>query len=225
MKPLTIPRPKGKGVIVLIGGGEFSFGETRQIDEFCLSRMSRNRTMAFLPTASGSAEYGIHLATYFRELAADVTVVTVPLYRSRDARRVKHCVAIAEAGMVYLGGGVTNAIADALRDSPVQTALMDALSEGSVIVGIGAGAAVLGGVVVDHFQPGNAVVGLNMLHSVAVVTGHNPEDDSRLQRLSSLPDVQMGIGIPARTAVVIERDGDAQILGEGSIAIIRRSGG
>jgi peptidase E len=52
--------------LVLIGGGEFSFGETREIDEFLLAQMPPDRrSIAFLPTASGSAEYAQHLGKYF----------------------------------------------------------------------------------------------------------------------------------------------------------------
>ena len=74
--------------LVLIGGGEFSFGETREIDELLISRMPGDRrTIAFLPTASGSAEYAVHLGEYFRGIDPSVNVVNVPVYRGRDSRR------------------------------------------------------------------------------------------------------------------------------------------
>jgi len=44
-------------LLVLIGGGEFSFGDTRDVDEFLLRSMPADRrTVAFIPAASGSAE-------------------------------------------------------------------------------------------------------------------------------------------------------------------------
>src|SRR5688500_12947527 len=107
--------------LVLIGGGEFSFGETREIDELLLARMPRDkRTVAFLPTASGSAEYAGHFGTYLHGLDPSVNVVNVPLYRGRDNRRQKNLTAILNAGMVYLGGGVTNNLAPMLRESPAE---------------------------------------------------------------------------------------------------------
>ena len=57
MKPLQVELAVAARTLVLIGGGEFSFGETREIDEFLVRNMPPDReTIAFLPTASGSAE-------------------------------------------------------------------------------------------------------------------------------------------------------------------------
>src|SRR4030081_1149516 len=54
-------------LLVLIGGGEFSFGETREIDEFLLRSMPADRrTVAFIPAASGSAEYAVHFGKYLQ---------------------------------------------------------------------------------------------------------------------------------------------------------------
>lgn len=222
MKPLIVPRPAG-GWIVLIGGGEFSFGETREIDEFCLSLLKRNRSVVFVPTASGSAEYGLHLSAYFGSLQQDVAVTIVPVYRMRDARREKHCRTLAEAGMIYIGGGVTNSGAETLRDSPALEALREALAAGAVVVGIGAGAALLGGTTADHFRSGSEIAGLDVIPGAAIVTGYGGlEEEVALRRLMSLDEVRIGIGIPARTAVAINPRGVAQILGAGSIAVMRK---
>ena len=61
--PVTLATPVS--TLVLIGGGEFSFGETREIDELLLSRIVPERRMvAFLPTASGSGEYATHFGIH-----------------------------------------------------------------------------------------------------------------------------------------------------------------
>src|SRR4051812_20759853 len=86
--------------VVLIGGGAFSFGETREIDEFLLAQMPADRRrVAFIPTASGSAEYAQHLGKYFREIDPTVETVNVPVYRGRDNRRLKNINHIFGAGM------------------------------------------------------------------------------------------------------------------------------
>src|SRR6185436_415219 len=131
--------------LALIGGGEFSFGETREIDELLLARMPADRrTIAFLPTASGSAEYAVHLGEYFRRLDPSVEVINVPIYRGRDARRPKNLNAILGAGMVYLGGGVTNNLLATIHQSPVDIAMRDAAEGGAVIAAIGAAASCFG---------------------------------------------------------------------------------
>ena len=48
------------------------------------------------------------------------------------------------------------------------------------------------------------------------------QNDTALRRLMSLPDVRLGVGIPAKTALVIGRDGNAEIVGEGQVAAFRK---
>src|SRR6185503_7193495 len=116
---LAVPLSTSVTTLALIGGGEFSFGETREIDELLLARMPRDRrTIAFVPTASGSAEYAVHLGEYFRKLDSSFEVINVPIYRGSDNRRQKNLDTILTAGMVYLGGGVTNQLLATIRESP-----------------------------------------------------------------------------------------------------------
>src|SRR5690242_18685144 len=146
--------------LALIGGGEFSFGETREIDAQLLARMPADRrTIAFLPTASGSAEYAGHLGKYFRELDPGVEVVNVPVYRGRDARRTKSLNAILASGMVYLGGGVTNNLLETIRETATEMALRDAAANGAVIAAIGAAASCFGTHARD-MRSGGALPGL-----------------------------------------------------------------
>jgi cyanophycinase-like exopeptidase len=209
--------------LVLIGGGEFSFGETREIDRLLVSRMpSDNRTVAFLPTASGSAEYAGHFGTYLRGIDPTVTVVNVPLYRGRDNRRQKNLTAILNAGLVYLGGGVTNNLAPMLRESPAELAMRDAAGNGTVIAAIGAAASCFGISARDMHGNSSAIAALGWLADTVIDTGFDPQNDTTLRRLMSLPDVKLGLGIPAKTALVIRRDGTAEIVGEGQVAAFRK---
>lgn len=208
--------------LVLIGGGEFSFGETREIDRLLLEKMPADRrTIAFLPTASGSAEYAQHLGKYFRELDPSVEVINVPVYRGRDNRRPKSLNAILAAGMVYLGGGVANSLLETIRQSPTDLAMRDAAASGAVIAAIGAAASCFGTHARD-MRGGGALPGLGWLANTVVDTGFDPQNDLALRRLMSLPEVQLGLGIPARTALVVDRDGNGDIAGEGQIAAFRK---
>src|SRR4051794_41300398 len=114
-------------LLVLIGGGEFSFGETREIDQFLLAQMPRDRrTIAFLPTASGSAEYAQHLGKYFSGIDPSLVTTNVPVYRGRDSRRQKSVDLLRFAGLIYVGGGVTNNLLATLRESAAELAIRDA---------------------------------------------------------------------------------------------------
>lgn len=208
-------------LLVLIGGGEFSFGETREIDEFLLAKMpSGRRSVAFLPTASGSPEYAQHLGKYFHEIDPSVETINVPVYRGRDNRRQKNLNAILGAGMVYLGGGVTNNLLGTLRESAAEIALRDAASNGVVIAAIGAAASCFGVHVRDMRGVTAAIDGMGWLANTVIDAGF---DDTTLRRLMSLPDVRLGLGIPAGTALAIHADGSTQVVGTGQIAAYRKS--
>ncbi|HKR63892.1 MAG TPA: Type 1 glutamine amidotransferase-like domain-containing protein [Thermoanaerobaculia bacterium] len=208
--------------LALIGGGEFSFGDTREIDALLVARMPADRrTIAFLPTASGSAEYAVHLGAYFRELDPSVDVINVPVYRGRDNRRLKNVNSVLGAGMIYLGGGVTNNLLDTLRGSPVEIAMRDAAENGAIVAAIGAAASSFG-VWARDMRGGSALAGLGWLSRTVVETSFDPQNDTMLRRLMSQPDVSLGLGIPPKTALLVDRSGAGTIAGEGQIAAFRK---
>jgi cyanophycinase-like exopeptidase len=228
MTPLQIPLAVPVRTLVLIGGGEFSFGETREIDQVLLTRMpSDRRTVAFLPTASGSAEYAGHFGKYLRELEVSPTieVINVPVYRGRDSRRPKNLSAIALAGLVYLGGGVTNNFLSTIHESATDLALRDAAANGTVIAAIGAAAACFGVHARDMRGGTGALPGLGWLANTVVDTAFEPGNDTALRRLMSVPGVELGLGIPSGTAIVIGEDGTTEIVGNGQIAAFRKAPG
>ncbi len=218
---LNVPLAVPVHLLVLIGGGEFSFGETRAIDEFLVSRMPQDRrTIAFLPTASGSAEYATHIGKYFHEIDSSVETVNVPVYRGRDNRRPKNLNAILSAGMIYVGGGVAANLLVTLRESAAEIAMRDAAQNAAVIAAIGAAASSFGAHAAD--ARGGAIPGLGWLARTAVDTGFDPSNDVAIRRLMSLPDIDIGIGIPPRAALAIHADGTTEIIGEGRVAVFRK---
>jgi cyanophycinase-like exopeptidase len=224
MTDLRIPGEPTNGWLVLIGGGEFSFGETREFDEFLLSRLpANNRTIAFVPVASGSNEYAGHFGTYLRGIDPAVEVANVPIYRPRDARRQKNLDRLEAAGLVYIGAGVTNKVIEALRNSPVVESLARVLASGKCVAAIGAAAASLGVATHDIERPGGWLPGLGLVPGAVVETGFEPSNDTPLRRLMSLPEAKLGIAIPRDCAVAIAPDRTATILGAGKIAVVRKS--
>lgn len=222
MKALQLSLAVPVETLVLIGGGEFSFGETREIDRYLLSRMpAGRRTVAFLPTASGSAEYASHFGKYLRELDPEVEVVNVPIYRGRDSRRPKNLAAIAGAGMIYVGGGVTNNFLDTMLESAADLAMRDVAASGTVIAAIGAAASCFG-VFARDMRGASALPAMGWLEATAVETSFDPANDTMLRRLMSAPTVELGLGIPAKTAISINREGATEILGDGQIAAFRK---
>lgn len=223
MKPLNLSLATPIHLLVLIGGGEFSFGHTRAIDEFLLAQLPPGKpTIAFLPTASGSAEYAAHIGKYFQSIDASVQTVNVPVYRGRDNRRPKNLNQILSAGMIYLGGGVTNNLIETIRESPAELALREAAANGAVVAGIGAAAATFG-IRVRDTRTGGTLPGLGWFESTVIETAFDASNDVTLRRLMSSPDTTLGVGIPAGTALVVRGDGSTQIIGDGSIAVFRKA--
>lgn len=212
-----------KGWIVLIGGGEFSFGDTDEIDRFLVAKMpDDNPRVAFLPTASGSPEYALHFGTYLQKIRHDLVTENVPVYRPRDARRAKNLRKVSEAGLIYVGGGVTNRMIETMRLQPVVDMLREAVDRGAVLAAIGAGASALGVATRDIERPASSLPGLGLLPGVVVETGFTAADDTMLRRLMSTPEAELGLGIPPSTAIAIAPDRHVEILGDGQIAVVRK---
>lgn len=210
--------------LVLIGGGEFSFGETREIDELLIRSLPADRrSVAFLPTASGSAEYATHFGAYLKSIDPAVETINVPIYRGRDARRVKNLNVLLGAGLVYLGGGVTNNFLATFNDSPAASALRDAAANGVIVAAIGAAASCFGTHARDMRGTTSAVPALGWLENTVVDTAFDPENDTTLRRLMSIPGTQLGLGIPPRCALVVRGDGSTEIAGSGTVAAFRKA--
>jgi len=207
--------------LILIGGGEFSFGETREIDEYLVSKIARdNRTIAFIPAASGSSEYAQHLGKYFKEIDPSIETTNVPIYRGRDSRRQKNIDALRFAGCIYVGGGVTNNLLATLRESAADLAMREAAADGTVIAAIGAAASCFGSHTRDMRGVTSALPALQWLANTVVEAPFDPEGDATLRRLMSL--ATQGIGIPPKTALAIDADGHEKVLGTGQIASYRK---
>lgn len=219
----TIPGPSTAGWLVLMGGGEFSFGETEEFDRFFIEKVPEtNRRVAFLPTASGSTEYAVHLGEHFRKLDPSIELFNVPVYRDRDAKRVKNAERIREAGAVYLGGGVTNTLVSTIRGSVVEEAMREVLDRGGVVAGIGAGACAFGRWARSMVTVGAPIEGLGWIPDALVETGFRGVEDRRFAQLVKLERIRFAIGIPGDAALAVGPDRHGEILGSGNVAIVRK---
>ena len=225
----SLQRVAGAGWIALLGGGEFSFDETLDADRAWLEKCGPG-PIGFVPAASDSADYGKHFATYMAE-AFERQVELIPIYRARDGRRGKNAERIAACAAVYLGGGVTDNLLDAVMGTPVAVALAEKLAAGGVVAGIAAGAQVTGAVARSIFG-GGTVPALGWLLGGVVETNFDPAHDRRLRKLLTAPGITWGLGLATSCAVLLgpeeqvevvgtaflfeDAEGDPVILGEGS---------
>ena len=113
------------------------------------------KAIGFVPATSSSIDYGSHFAAYL-DAEFGRAVETIPIYRDRDARRSRNTERIVAAAAIYLGGGVTDHLLEALggpAGSPAAAVFAAKLVGGGVVVAIAAAAQALG-VVARSIAPG-----------------------------------------------------------------------
>lgn len=207
----ALRRIPGDGWLCLLGGGEFSFGETLEADAAWLDKTAPG-TVGFVPAASGSNEYGYHFAEYLSE-DFDREVETIPIYRERDARRGKNLERLRTAAAVYLGGGVPDHLLDAVTDTPAVEVLTDVvIRQGGVVVAIAAAAQAVAQGVRSIFR-GNVLPGFGWLPQGVVDPNFDPGHDRRLRELVATLGIEWGLGIPAGAAVLLGPDEQVEIVG------------
>jgi cyanophycinase-like exopeptidase len=192
------------GWLVLLGGGEFSFGETEEADQAWIERTPPG-PVGFIPAASGSNDYPRHFAEYLKE-EFDREVEIIPIYRERDARRGRNSERIRDVAAVYLGGGVSDHLLEAIRDTPAAEALARKLAEGGVVVAIAAAAQCAGKFARSIFK-GDLIPGFGWLPDGVVEPNFDPGHDRRLRKMLVGAGVRYGFGIPAESAVLLGPEG------------------
>ncbi len=200
----------GEGTLALIGGGEFSFGDTALVDGLWEERAEEG-PVGFVPAASGSSEYAEHFATYL-DAAFERRVEMLPIYRQRDARRGKNAARIGECAAVYIGGGIADQLIEAFTGSPALAALEDRLRTGGVIVAIAAAAQAFGAVT-RSLRGDRMIEGFGWLDKTAIEANFDPAHDRRLRRLLEEPGIDRGLGLPAGSALFFRPGGDPSAVG------------
>ncbi len=208
MVPRRLP---GAGWLALLGGGEFTFGETIAADRAWMAKVATPGPIAFLPTASGSTDYGGYFTSYMKE-GFDRPVDVVPIYRKRDARRSKNLDRLAAAAAVFLGGGVADQLLDALVGEPAAVALTEKLTAGGVVAAIGASAHALGALA-RPLAGREPIRGLDWLPEGVVETNFDPAHDRRLRQLLGAPGASWGLGVPAGAAVLLGPGESIELVG------------
>ena len=205
-----IERLPGEGWLVLIGGGEFSFGDTEAVDHEWLER-TPDGPIAFVPTASGSVDYGRHFADYLRD-AFEREVENVPIYRGRDAKRGKNLERLASAAAVYIGGGIADQFLEVFHDSPAAEALQQRFVNGGMVVAIAAAAQTFGRLT-RSLRGQDVLPGLCWLPKTAIETNFDPAHDRRLRQLLESPGVEQGLALSAGSSISFGPDGAVHVSG------------
>ena len=204
------PRIPGNGWLALLGGGEFSYGDTIDADYAWLDRTPPG-PIGFIPAASGSNDYAKHFGDYLREQFEREMEIN-PIYRPRDGRRGRNAERIAAVPAVDIGGGIADHLLEAVVETPAADALTGKLRDGGMVAAFAA-AAQAAGRLVRSFQPGRTLPGFGWLPEGVVEPNFDPGHDRRLRKMLTAEGVRWGLGIPPESAVLFGPDGGMEVLG------------
>jgi cyanophycinase-like exopeptidase len=207
--PGDITRIPGSGWLTLIGGGEFSYGETEDADRAWIERTPPG-PIGFIPAAAGSNDYPRHFADYLKDFDRELEII--PIYRSRDGRRGRNSERIRDVAAVYLGGGVTDHLLEAIEDTPAAEALVRKIMDGGIVVAIAAAAQCAGRLARSIFR-GDLIPGFGWLPEGVVEPNFDPGHDRRLRKMLAGTGVRFGLGIPAGSAVLLGPGGALEMVG------------
>ncbi|HEX2225244.1 MAG TPA: Type 1 glutamine amidotransferase-like domain-containing protein [Thermoanaerobaculia bacterium] len=200
----------GDGWLVLLGGGEFTYGETEDADRAWMEKAGPG-PIGFIPAAAGSNDYPRHFGQYLGEVFQRELEI-IPIYRSRDGRRGRNSERIAAVPAVYLGGGVPDHLLEAIQDTPAAEALAAKLLGGGLVVAIAAAAQCAGRVARSIFR-GESIPGFGWIPDGVVEPNFDPAHDRRLRKMLAAPGVRWGLGIPAGSAVLLGPEGAMEVVG------------
>ena len=196
------------GLLALVGGSEWTEGCT--FDATLLAASGGNDVLV-LPTAAAyqhPERVVLRAAEWFEPLGGQVEGLMV-LDRT-SANDPGMAAVVRGARFIYLAGGSPLHLKSVLKGSATFEAIRAAWNAGAVVAGSAAGAMVLTDPMVDP-RGGALTVGLGLVDQLAVVPqfGDGLEDvhGQKLERTVALaPDALPVVGIPERTALL--RDGD-----------------
>lgn len=208
--PDNITHIPSRGWLALLGGGEFSFGETGDADQAWMDKTPPG-PIGFLPAASGSNDYPRHFGEYMEE-EFEREVEIIPIYRSRDGRRGRNSERIRDVAAVYLGGGVPDHLLEAIEDTPAAEALARKILDGGMVVAIAAAAQCAGRFARSIFK-GDLIPGFGWLPDGVVEPNFDPAHDRRLRKMLAGTGVRYGLGIPSGSAVLIGPEGVVEVVG------------
>jgi cyanophycinase len=220
-----------KRQLVIIGGAEDKEGDCQILREF-VRRAGGTKARIVIMTAATELprEVGENYIRVFERLGAeDVRIVDTET--REDGSSSTALEAINKATGVFFTGGDQARITSILKDTEIDAAIHKRFSEGIVVGGTSAGAAVMPDVMIvegdSETNPRIEIVdmgpGLGFLPGV-VIDQHFSQR-GRLGRLISALAQQpavLGFGIDENTAMVVT-DNQIEVIGEGSVTIVDES--
>ncbi|MEA5506637.1 cyanophycinase [Halotia wernerae UHCC 0503] len=220
-----------KRQLVIIGGAEDKEDDCYILREFVRRSGSTKANIVIMTAATElPREVGENYIKIFERLGAeDVRIIDTET--RDDASSSTALGAIAKATGIFFTGGDQARITSILKDTEIDTAIHKRFSEGVVIAGTSAGAAVMPDKMImegdSQTNPRMEIVemGLGLGFLPGVVIDQHFSQRGRLGRLISAliqEPVVLGFGIDENTAMVVT-DSQIEVIGQGSVTIVDES--
>ncbi|MEH2141312.1 cyanophycinase [Nostoc sp.] len=220
-----------KRQLVIIGGAEDKDGDSVILRDF-VRRSGGTKAHIVIITAATELprEVGENYIRVFERLGAE-NVRIIDTETREDASSSTALEAINKATGVFFTGGDQARITSILKDTEIDAAIHKRFSEGVVIAGTSAGAAVMPDVMIvegdseTHPRIETVEMGPGLGFLPGVVIDQHFSQRGRLGRLISaliLQPAVLGFGIDENTAMVVT-DNQIEVIGQGAVTIVDES--
>ncbi|MBM0741497.1 cyanophycinase [Phormidium sp. CLA17] len=224
----SVALPETHGQLVIIGGAEDKEGDCKILREFVRRAGGLQARIVVMTVATGlPGEVGETYINVFQRLGAD-SVKVVDTAKRENADDPKGLEAIQDATGVFFTGGNQARITECLKDTELDSLLHRRFSEGIIIAGTSAGAAMMPDMMIvegeSETNPRMDVAEMDrgMGFFTGVVIDQHFAQRGRLGRLLSAiaqQPVNLGFGIDENTAIIINGK-ELEVFGEGAITVV-----
>ena len=209
------------GIIGLVGGEEFRVGCEEMDREIMAASGQDPARVVVIPTAAvtGPSKAANDGVTHFAALGGNAAQLMV--LEREHAQDPALIAGIEGAGVIYFTGGSPDHLLAALADTPLLTAIMAAVDQGTVLAGSSAGAMVMGALM-RRPRIGQWVQGLGIAPGIAVLPHHEGRDPEQTSRelQGQIPPETIVLGIDARSGC-LGSPGNWKAVGSGKVTVYR----
>lgn len=221
------------GNLIIIGGAEDKEGKKEILKKVCNCLDKQKDTLLIATIATEypkEAEYKYKKA--FKNLGVN-NIEVLDINTREEALEKRNYDLIKSAKIIFFTGGDQLRITSLIGGTPIYDALKEVAEEGAYIVGTSAGASVMSHTMIvqgeDDESPRKCTLkmspGLGLINDV-IIDQHFSQRGRFGRLLTGIaqnPEV-LGIGIDENTAMVVNKDGNVEVVGEGAVYFFDGSG-
>ncbi|MEO6860439.1 MAG: cyanophycinase [Microcoleus sp.] len=222
---------ENQGKLLIIGGAEDKEGDCKILREFLrCAGGTKARIVVMTAATSLPGEVGDNYIRVFERLGAE-DVRVVDTQKPEDADNPDYLEAIEQATGIFFTGGEQARIISCLKDTKLDTAMHKRYSEGAIIGGTSAGAAMMPDMMIiegdseTHPRVDVVAMGPGMGFLPGIVIDQHFAQRGRLGRLVAallLQPAVLGFGIDENTAILVSAD-EFEVIGQGAVTVIDES--